>query len=138
MPDETVTVRVLAMADGIMREVYEPIEWLSPPVEGLENRIAFNGVVAADGDTYVGRDVAHLFRPGSANPVRYLGSTCCSPTRRFHGFRRADCRDADRDICRRNCRARPPRTRPTLLLNLLAIRTPRTSWPNPGMVTALP
>ena len=65
-------VRVLAVARGIVREVYEPIEWLSSPVEGLENRIGFNGVVAADGDTYVGRDVAHLFRPGSANPVRYL------------------------------------------------------------------
>ncbi len=60
------------MTRGIVREVYEPIEWLSSPVEGLENRIGFNGVVAADGDTYVGRDVAHLFRPGSANPVRYL------------------------------------------------------------------
>lgn len=41
-------------------------------VEGLENRIGFNGIVAADRETYVGRDVAHLFRPGSANPVRYL------------------------------------------------------------------
>jgi hypothetical protein len=41
-------------------------------VEGLENRVGFNGVVAFDRETYVGRDVAHLFRPGSANPVRYL------------------------------------------------------------------
>jgi len=38
----------------------------------LPNRIGFNGVVAFDRETYVGRDVAHLFRPGSANPVRYL------------------------------------------------------------------
>lgn len=65
-------VRVLAVAGGIVREAYEPTEWLSSPVEGLENRIGFNGVVASDRETYVGRDVAHLFRPGSANPVRYL------------------------------------------------------------------
>jgi hypothetical protein len=65
-------VRVLAVAGGIVREAYEPTEWLPSPVEGLENRIGFNGVVAFDRETYVGRDVAHLFRPGSANPVRYL------------------------------------------------------------------
>lgn len=65
-------VRVLAVAGGIVREVYEPAEWLPSPIEGLENRIGFNGVVASDRNTYVGRDVAHLFRPGSANPVRYL------------------------------------------------------------------
>lgn len=64
--------RVLAVAGGIVREVYEPTEWLQSPVEGLENRIGFNGVVAADRQMYVGRDVSHLFRPGSANPVRYL------------------------------------------------------------------
>ena len=65
-------VRVLAVAGGIVREAYEPAEWLPSPVEGLENRIGFNGVVAGDRERYVGRDVAHLFRPGSANPVRYL------------------------------------------------------------------
>ena len=65
-------VRVLAVAGGIVREAYEPTEWLSSPVEGLENRIGFNGVVAIDREMFVGRDVAHLFRPGSANPVRYL------------------------------------------------------------------
>jgi hypothetical protein len=65
-------VRVLAVAGGIVREVYEPTEWLPSPVEGLENRIGFNGVVAGDREIYVGRDVAHLFRAGSANPVRYL------------------------------------------------------------------
>lgn len=64
--------RVLAVAGGIVREVYEPTEWLKCPVEGLENRIGFNGVVAANRQSYVGRDVTHLFRPGSANPVRYL------------------------------------------------------------------
>jgi hypothetical protein len=31
--------RVLAVAGGIVREVYEPVEWLPSPVEGLENRI---------------------------------------------------------------------------------------------------
>lgn len=65
--------RVLAVAGGgIVREAYEPAAWLPSPVEGLENRIGFTGAVASDRDRYVGRDVAHLFRPGSANPVRYL------------------------------------------------------------------
>ena len=64
--------RVLAVAGGIVREVYQPTRWLPSPVEGLENRIGFDGVVALDRDMYVGRDVTHLFRHGSANPVRYL------------------------------------------------------------------
>lgn len=64
--------RVLAVAGGIVREVYQPTRWLASPVEGLENRIGFDGVVAPDRDMYVGRDVTHLFRHGSANPVRYL------------------------------------------------------------------
>ena len=64
--------RVLAVAGGIVREVYQPTQWLRSPVEGLENRIGFDGVVASDRETYVGRDVTHLFRHGSANPVRYL------------------------------------------------------------------
>ena len=65
-------VRVLAVAGGLVREVYEPTDWLPSPVPGLENRIGFNGVVAPDRARYVGRDVSRLFRPGSANPVRYL------------------------------------------------------------------
>lgn len=64
--------RVLAVAGGVVREVYQPTRWLPCPVEGLENRIGFDGVVAADRDRHVGRDVTHLFRRGSANPVRYL------------------------------------------------------------------
>ncbi len=64
--------RVLAVAGGIVREVYQPARWLASPVEGLENRIGFEGVVASDRERYVGRDVTHLFRQGSANPVRYL------------------------------------------------------------------
>ena len=65
-------VRVLAVAGGIVREAYKPAEWLRSPIEGLENRIGFSGSVAPDREKYVGRDVSHLFRPGSANPVRYL------------------------------------------------------------------
>ena len=64
--------RVLAVADGIVREVYQPARWLPSPVEGLENRIGFEGAVAPDREMYVGRDVSSLFRQGSANPVRYL------------------------------------------------------------------
>jgi hypothetical protein len=64
--------RVLAVAGGVVREAYRPTQWLPCPVEGLENRIGFEGVVAPDRETYVGRDVSRLFRQGSANPVRYL------------------------------------------------------------------
>ncbi len=64
--------RVLAVAGGVVREVYEPTEWLLSPVEGQENRIGFTGTVASDRDNYCGHEVGHLFRPGSANPVRYL------------------------------------------------------------------
>jgi len=64
--------RVLAVVGGIVREAYEPAEWLPSPVEGLENRIGFTGAVASDRKRYIGLDVACLFRPGSANPVRYL------------------------------------------------------------------
>jgi hypothetical protein len=65
-------VRVLAVAGGVVREVYQPARWLRSLVEGLENRIGFDGVVASDRERYVGRDVTDLFRHGSANPVRYL------------------------------------------------------------------
>jgi hypothetical protein len=64
--------RVLAVAGGIVREVYRPTRWLPSPVEGLENRLGFEGAVAPDRGTYVGSDVSRLFRHGSANPVRYL------------------------------------------------------------------
>jgi hypothetical protein len=64
--------RVLAVAGGVVREAYRPERWLPSPVEGLENRIGFEGVIAPDREIYVGRDVSRLFRPGSANPVRYL------------------------------------------------------------------
>jgi hypothetical protein len=64
--------RVLAVAGGVVREVYQPERWLPCPVEGLENRLGFVGAVAADREAYVGLDVARLFRQGSANPVRYL------------------------------------------------------------------
>lgn len=68
---ESVT-RVLAVAGGIVQEVYEPHRWIPSPAEGEENRIGFDGAVAPDRTEYVGLDVSHLFRPGSANPVRYV------------------------------------------------------------------
>jgi len=34
--------RVLAVAGGVVREVYRPTQWLPSPVEGLENRIGFD------------------------------------------------------------------------------------------------
>ena len=35
--------RVLAVAGGVVREVYQPTRWMPSPVEGLENRIGFDG-----------------------------------------------------------------------------------------------
>ncbi|MGQ0844380.1 MAG: hypothetical protein ACT4QF_09610 [Sporichthyaceae bacterium] len=64
--------RVLAVAGGVVREVYEPDQWLTSPVPGEENRIGFAGAIATDREDYLDRDVSDLFRPGSANPVRYL------------------------------------------------------------------
>lgn len=59
--------RVLAVAGGVVHEGYRPTQW-------LENRIGFEGVVARDRETYVGRDVSRLFRLGQPT----LSATCPS------------------------------------------------------------
>lgn len=64
--------RVLAVANGEVKEVYEPTRWMPAPDRGLENRVGFEGHVAADRDRWVGVDVSFLFKPGAANPVRYV------------------------------------------------------------------
>lgn len=71
--------RVLAVADGIVREVYEPHRWVPSPEPGLENRIGFEGVVADDRANWIGSDVSGHFRQGSANPVRYLPTSAFLP-----------------------------------------------------------
>ena len=67
--------RVLAVANGEVKEVYEPARWMPSPERGLENRIGFEGRVAVDRDRWVGADVASLFKPGAANPVTYVDTT---------------------------------------------------------------
>lgn len=68
---ESVT-RVFAVAHGIVREVYEPLGWEPSPHAGEENRIGFEGKVAADAPRWRGLDVSNLFTPGSQNPVKYV------------------------------------------------------------------
>ncbi|QBR91832.1 hypothetical protein [Nocardioides euryhalodurans] len=65
-------VRVLAVANGIVREAYLPVAWGPCPVPGEEHRIGFDGVVAEDRGRWVGADVSSIFPPGSQNPVRYV------------------------------------------------------------------
>lgn len=67
-------VRVLAVAGGTVREVYDPVAWSPSPVRGEEHRIGFDGHVAADRDRWVGTDVTAIFPHGSQNPVRYVAA----------------------------------------------------------------
>src|SRR3954453_22916058 len=54
--------RVLAVGDGVVREVLNPHHWTQSPEPGLENRIGFDGEVAIDRDRWLGRDVSGFFR----------------------------------------------------------------------------
>lgn len=65
-------VRALAVANGVVREAYEPVAWGPCPEPGQEHRIGFDGVVADDRDLWVGADVTSIFPHGSQNPVRYI------------------------------------------------------------------
>jgi hypothetical protein len=74
----------LAVHDGVVREVYEITEWLpAGSTEYLAGRVTkdshpgrweFVGNVAppAVRSRYLGASVAHYFRRGSQNPVRYV------------------------------------------------------------------
>jgi hypothetical protein len=67
-------IRVLAVAEGKVREAYEPLAWSPSPVPGEEHRIGFDGHVADDRDRWVGMDVSSVFPQGSQNPVRYVAA----------------------------------------------------------------
>ena len=67
-------IRVLAVAEGKVREAYEPVAWSPSPVPGEEHRIGFDGHVADDRDRWVGMDVSSVFPQGSQNPVRYVAA----------------------------------------------------------------
>lgn len=61
---------VLAVARGLVREVFVPADWRDA---GYENRKCMSGDAGTGGfDSFVGRSVAHLNASGSQNPVRYL------------------------------------------------------------------
>lgn len=73
---------VLAVADGIVREVYQVNEWL--PAQNLnretipydskveKGRIGFSGTIANDKirHRYIGKCTEKLFKRGEANPVK--------------------------------------------------------------------
>ena len=61
----------MAVNDGIVVEVYEVDDW-HPAGHA---RWAFTGHVADDGvaDRYRGRSVAHYFKRGAQNPIKYAG-----------------------------------------------------------------
>ncbi|QZY29691.1 hypothetical protein [Nocardioides coralli] len=63
---------VLAVAGGEVREAYRPTAWESCHEPGWEHRVGFSGEIDAQRQRWAGLDVSHLFKPGSANPVRYL------------------------------------------------------------------
>jgi hypothetical protein len=67
-------IRVLAVAEGKVREAYEPVAWSPSPVPGEEHRIGFDGHLADDRDRWVGMDVTSVFPHGSQNPVRYVAA----------------------------------------------------------------
>lgn len=60
----------IAVAGGIIREVYTISEWYRPDEES--KRWAFHGQVATDLSHYIGGSVAHYFAKGEACPVKYL------------------------------------------------------------------
>ena len=78
----------MAVARGIIRQVYEIDEWVTydkAPIEELKKlrdhtkpwpkgkkRVAFEGQVAAKLDRYVGMSVRHILPKGSQNPIRYV------------------------------------------------------------------
>lgn len=65
---------MLAVAEGKVREAYEPVAWSPSPVPGEEHRIGSGGHVAGDSDRWVGMDVSTVFPQGSQNPVRYVAA----------------------------------------------------------------
>lgn len=82
-PDRHDARLALAVADGIVREVYEIHSWhpagTTPSMTGIHgtaptDRMEFVGRVA-DRETrgkYLGRSVHHYFTYGNQNPIRYV------------------------------------------------------------------
>jgi hypothetical protein len=67
-----------AVYAGIIREVYVAQKWECP--EGtsgkIRNRKMFTGVIASPEvrDKYLNKSVAHLWKHGSQNPIKYVGN----------------------------------------------------------------
>lgn len=82
-PDRHDARLALAVADGIVREVYEIDSWhpagTTPSRTAIHSaappdRFEFGGRVADEAmrTKYVGRSVRHYFTQGSQNPIRYV------------------------------------------------------------------
>lgn len=82
---------VFTVYGGLIREVYEVDQWLPAnstvysessrawkPIEEYksDNRIEFVGTIAPEEirNKYLWKSVAHLYKPGNANPVMYVGN----------------------------------------------------------------
>jgi hypothetical protein len=65
---------IVAVAKGIVRAVYVATEWRPcQRQQGKDRgRWEFVGREASEKGDWIGRDVAYLFEPGDANPIRYV------------------------------------------------------------------
>lgn len=61
-----------AVYAGIIREVYIVKEWVPSP--DYKGRYMFNGKIAEDSirDKYINKSVAHVWKHGSQNPIKYV------------------------------------------------------------------
>jgi len=65
-----------AVFRGTVREVYRVVRWFSVdarnPKQKIQFRWRFEGEVAPELQHYVGGSVAHYFKKGNQNPIRYI------------------------------------------------------------------
>lgn len=66
---------VFSIYQGIIVEIYKPIEWYEvKDIDTDPNRIAFHGEAAEETirDRYIGKSVKHYFKQGESNPCKYI------------------------------------------------------------------
>ncbi|WP_454858972.1 hypothetical protein [Promicromonospora soli] len=68
----TRVVQAVAVAQGVVRAVFDVHAWRPAPSRGAEGRLVFDGTPATRSADWVGTDVSSIFSPGSQNPVRYV------------------------------------------------------------------
>lgn len=61
----------MGVAYGLVRGVYRVSDWFPSPLPGEERRWGFNGEVAPEMTSFLGRSVGHLVpERGAQNPAR--------------------------------------------------------------------